>query len=99
MHTVVIRRDICEKYPFVAKRMFAAFTRSQDIAREKMRYMGTLRYMLPWMIAEIEEIDDLFGGDPFVYGLEANRKTLEMAIQYLDEQALLNGPLTVDPPW
>jgi 4,5-dihydroxyphthalate decarboxylase len=96
MHSVVIRRDVYEKNPFVAKSLYEALTRSKDIARAKMRYMGTLRYMLPWMIAEIEELDQLFEGDPFVYGLEPNRANLETLRGYLEDQALLSGPLSVD---
>jgi 4,5-dihydroxyphthalate decarboxylase len=96
MHTVVIRRDVHEANPFVARSLFDALTRSKDIAREKMRYMGTLRAMLPWMIAEIEEIDAVFEGDPFVYGLEPNRPTLNAALGYLNDQALLAGPVSLD---
>lgn len=96
MHTVVIRRDVYEKHPFVAQSLFDALTKSKNVAREKMRYMGTLRAMLPWMIAEIEEIDALFDGDPFVYGLEPNRPTLEAAIGYLADQNLLTAPVSLD---
>jgi 4,5-dihydroxyphthalate decarboxylase len=97
MHSVVIRRDVYEQHPFVAKSLYDAFTRSKDLAREKMRYMGTLRYMLPWMIAEIEEIDRVFeGGDPFVYGLEPNRAVLDVLAGYLADQMLLSGSISID---
>ena len=96
MHTVVIRRDVYERNPFIAKSLFDALTRSKDLARARTRYMGTLRYMLPWMIADIEEADALFDGDPFVYGLEPNRVTLEALVGYLVEQALSSGPVSLD---
>ena len=96
MHSVVIRRDVYEKNPFVARSLYDALTKSKDLARTKMRYMGTLRYMLPWMIAEIEELDRLFDGDPFVYGVAPNRNNLETLLGYLDDQALLSGPLSID---
>jgi 4,5-dihydroxyphthalate decarboxylase len=96
MHTVVIRRDVYERHPFVARSLYEALDRSRALARQKMRYMGTLRYMLPWMIAEIEELDALFEGDPFAYGLEPNRKTLETALGYLQDQSLLLGPVSLD---
>jgi 4,5-dihydroxyphthalate decarboxylase len=94
--TVVIRRDVYERHPFVAKSLFDALERSKDLARRRMRDMGTLRYMLPWMIAEIEELDELFGGDPFVYGLEPNRRTLETELQYLADQAMLPAPVDLN---
>jgi len=96
MHTVVIRKDVYERHPFVAKSLFDALTRSKDVARGRMRYMGTLRYMLPWMIAEIEEVDALFDGDPFVYGLEPNRHTLEALLGYLVDQSLSSGTISLD---
>jgi 4,5-dihydroxyphthalate decarboxylase len=96
MHTVVIRRDVYDAHPFVARNLFDALNSSKDVAREKMRYMGTLRAMLPWMIAEIEEVDAIFEGDPFVYGLAPNRPTLEVALEYLGDQALLIGPVSLD---
>jgi 4,5-dihydroxyphthalate decarboxylase len=96
MHTVVIRREIYNTHPFVAKALFDALSRSKEIARERMRYMGTLRAMLPWMIAEIEENDALFGGDPFAYGLEPNRHVLETALGYLEDQAMLDSPVNLD---
>ena len=33
--------------------------------------------MLPWMTADIDEIDEVFGGDAWPYGIEPNRPTLE----------------------
>jgi 4,5-dihydroxyphthalate decarboxylase len=96
MHTVVIRREVYEANPFVAQSLYDALDRSKSIARQRMRYMGTLRYMLPWMIAEIEELETLFDGDPFVYGLKPNRATLETALGYLADQALLTAPVDLD---
>jgi 4,5-dihydroxyphthalate decarboxylase len=96
MHLVVIRRDVYERHPFVATSLYRAFCEAKDLALEKMRHLGTLRYMLPWMAAEIEEIDDVFGGDPWPYGIEPNRPTLEALVQYLAEQSLIAAPIPVD---
>jgi 4,5-dihydroxyphthalate decarboxylase len=43
-------------------------------------------YMLPWVHDDIHEIDDVFGGDPYPCGIEANRPTLEALVQYMAEQ-------------
>lgn len=96
MHTIAIRRDVYERDPFVARSLFDALIAAKEIARSKMRYLGTLRYMLPWMFAEIEEVDAVFGRDPFVDGLEPNRPELEMTLKYLREQALLDRPVTLE---
>ena len=96
MHLVVIRRDIYERHPFVATSLYRAFCQAKDLALQKMRYPGTLRYMLPWMGSEIEEIDEVFGGDPWPYGVEPNRATLEALVQYLAEQGLIASPVPIE---
>jgi 4,5-dihydroxyphthalate decarboxylase len=96
MHLIVVRRDIYERHPFVATSLYRAFCQAKDLAWEKMRHPGSLRYMLPWMGSEIEEIDEVFGGDPWPYGVEPNRATLEALVQYLAEQGLIAGPVPVE---
>jgi len=96
MHTVVIRRVVHEKHPFVASSLYRALDQAKDIERAKMRYRGTLRFMLPWMHAELDEIDAVFGGDPWPYGVEANRPTLEALVRYLAEQGVIAKAPTVD---
>ena len=90
MHTIVIRKDVYEKNPFVATSLYDAFNEAKDWAWEKMRYSGTLRYMLPWLPDDVQEIDDLFGGDCWPYGVEPNRPTLEALVH-------LHGRAGFDP--
>jgi 4,5-dihydroxyphthalate decarboxylase len=96
MHLVALRREIYERHPFVATSLYRAFCEAKDLALQKMRYPGTLRYMLPWMRSEIAEIDEVFGGDPWPYGVEPNRATLEALVQYLAEQGLIAAPVPVE---
>ena len=96
MHLVVIRRDVYERNPFVATSLYKALCAAKEHAIAKMRYLGSLRYMLPWMTADFDEIDDVFGGDPFAYGVEPNRPTLEALVQYLHDQSLIAAPLNID---
>src|SRR5580700_2300253 len=96
MHLVVIRNDVYENNPFVATSLYNAFNQAKDWAREKMRYSGTLRYMLPWLPDDVQEIDDLFGGDCWPYGVEPNRPTLEALVTYMVEQGLIPEPIPVE---
>jgi 4,5-dihydroxyphthalate decarboxylase len=96
MHLVAIRREIYERHPFVAPSLYKALCASKDLALEKMRYLGALRYMLPWLMSDLDEIDEIFGGDPWPYGIEPNRPTLEAALRYLYDQALIAAPLSVE---
>lgn len=96
MHVVAIRRDVYEKHPSVATSLYKAFCESKDRALAKMRYTGALRYMLPWMTADLDEIDEVFGGDPWPYGVAANTPTLEALITYMVEQSLIAAPMRLD---
>ena len=58
---------------------------------------GSLAAMLPWLQDEIEEIDQVFpGGDPFAYGVEANRPTLTALVHYMAEQHFIAAPMPVE---
>jgi 4,5-dihydroxyphthalate decarboxylase len=96
MHLVVIRNDVYERHPFVAASLFNAFTAAKDRAWEKMRYAGTLRYMLPWLPDDLEEIDELFGGDCWPYGIGPNRPTLEALVGYMAEQGLIAESIPIE---
>lgn len=91
MHTVVIRDELYAANPWVAESLCKACASAKDLAGERMRFSGAMRYMLPWLFDAIDEIDEVFGGDPFVYGLEANRATLETLVRYLREQSFISG--------
>ncbi len=96
MHLVAIRREVYEKHPFVAQSLYDAFVKAKKLALEKMYYIGALRYMLPWMTADLDEIDEVFGGDPWPYGLDENRPTLEALNQYMEDQYLIEKKVDID---
>jgi 4,5-dihydroxyphthalate decarboxylase len=96
MHLVAIRKPLYEAHPWLATSFYDAFVESKRLARARMRYGGSLSYMLPWQLAEIEEIDALFGGDAWPYGVEANRPTLEALVRYMVEQHFIGDLIPVD---
>jgi 4,5-dihydroxyphthalate decarboxylase len=96
MHMLVIREDLCRSKPWVGSSLFKGFQASKEYALREMRFSGAMRYMLPWLFDEIDEIDEVFGGDPMPYGLEANRKTLETFARYLVSQGLVDRPINID---
>jgi 4,5-dihydroxyphthalate decarboxylase len=96
MHLVAIRRAVYEKNPWIASSLYAAFVEAKRIARARLRYAGSLAAMLPWLQDEIEEIDDVFGSDPFVYGVEPNRPTLEALVQYMHEQDFIAEAMPIE---
>jgi 4,5-dihydroxyphthalate decarboxylase len=96
MHLVAIRKDVYEKHPFVATSLYDAFVKSKKIALEKMFNLRALRYMTPFLMRDIDEIHEVFNGDPWPYGIEPNRPTLEAFMKYLTDQTLIAAPVPVD---
>jgi len=96
MHLIAIRRDVHEAHPFVAQSLYDALCESKDRALAQMKERGALRYMLPWLPADMDEIDELFGGDPWPYGIEANRRTLEALVQYMVEQHFIARRIPIE---
>ena len=95
MHFVVIRKDVYNRNPAAAGALYDAFCRAKEIALERLRYSGALRYMLPFLPDDVDEIDRVFDGDPWPYGIEANRPTLEAEIPYMVEQDYIAGPMAI----
>lgn len=96
MHTVVMREALYRENPWIARSLFAAFEASKEKAAEQMRYTGAMMYMTPWMFDDIDEMDRVFGGDPWPYGLAANRAHLETFMGHLITEAFLPGPTPLD---
>ncbi|MCL1805392.1 MAG: hypothetical protein FWG28_05260 [Clostridiales bacterium] len=88
MHTFVLRRDLYERYPWIAQSMMKAMIASKDKAAREMGNSGELKVMLPWIVDHIEKTRALMGDDFWPYGLEANRHTLETFLRYSYEQSL-----------
>src|ERR1700742_2126478 len=62
MHLVAIKKSVYEKYPFVATSLFYAFQRAKEIALIRMFNQRALRYMMPWLPRDIDEVHEFFGG-------------------------------------
>jgi 4,5-dihydroxyphthalate decarboxylase len=84
-HGMVIRREIAEKHPWVVLNLIKAFDRANDIAdRERLEHV---EYHFAAGLLPPGSKDALRA--PLVrHGIRANRKTLETAARYSQEQGL-----------
>lgn len=94
MHGLVLRETLYREHRWLANNIYKACERSKAIALEKARFSGSLQFMLPWLAEHLEEIQDVFGGDPWGYGIEPNRKALEAFSRYLVADGLLQKPMS-----
>jgi 4,5-dihydroxyphthalate decarboxylase len=88
MHTVVLRREVHERHPWVARSLVDAFAEAKRIAMADLAEITALKSLLPWGPAEAEATAALMGSDFWPYGLDANRTTLETFLRYSHDQGL-----------
>lgn len=91
MHTVVLRRDVYEKNPWIARALYKGFCDAKAIA--VARYAGNTFnnhtiFTLPWITPHVVAVQDEMGKDWWPYGVAANRKALEAFLVYHHEQGL-----------
>ena len=96
MHTLVLRRDVYEKDPWLAQSLLQAFGRAKEEVEKALGDPGWLICMLPWSVAEVESTRRVMGEDFWPYGIEPNRNTLETFCQYAFEQGLTPRRVAVE---
>lgn len=96
MHTVVIRRDVYERDPWIATSLYTALCRAKDYALRLIAESGSPKVSSAWLQSLLEEEQTIFGKDWFPYGIEPNRPTLEAFVQYIHEQGLTDRQLQVE---
>ena len=67
---------------------YNAFEESKRRSVERLLDPAVSRYPLAWLPTYARRMRDLFGGDPFPYGIEANRPTIEQMLLYTYQQGI-----------
>jgi 4,5-dihydroxyphthalate decarboxylase len=96
MHVIAIRRAVFERYPWVAMNLFKAFDEAKQRSLERIQDLTASRIPVPWSAAIVDECAKNFGADPFPYGLEENRKTLDAFCRFAHDQGITAKRLTPD---
>ena len=96
MHVIALRRAVFERYPWVAMNLYKAFEQAKERSLERINDLTASRIPVPWAASIAGEWSKNFGADPFPYGLEANRKTLEAYCRFAHDQGVTAKKLTPD---
>ena len=96
MHLVVVTREVYEASRWAVASLYDALVKAKTHGDERLRYDSALFCSLPWALEQIEEMDRVLGDDPFSYGMEKNRATLETFLRYMREQGLLPKEISVE---
>ena len=92
-HTVVIRNDLLDANPDLARDLFDVFAKAKQI------YLGDLTEGRADAVSATDQVSLRvmeMTGDPFPYGIEPNRRTLEAIVQYSVEQGIVAGPVAIE---
>jgi 4,5-dihydroxyphthalate decarboxylase len=96
MHIIAMQRRILDENPWVARNLYNAFLESKQRSVERLLDPAVSRYPLPWLAAYGRRMSDLFGGDPFPYGVDANRSTVDQLLRYAELQGIAHRLATAD---
>jgi 4,5-dihydroxyphthalate decarboxylase len=96
MHLMAIRRTVFERYPWVARNLVKAFEEAKRRSLGRLNDLTISRIPVPWAASVLSEWGDAFGEDPFPYGLESNRKTLEAFCRFAHAQGITTRLMTPD---
>jgi 4,5-dihydroxyphthalate decarboxylase len=94
MHVIAIRREIYERDRWLAMNLFKAFDEARMRSLARAADLTASFFPLPWIPDELRRARELFGGDPWPYGIEANRTTLDAFLRYAFEQGVGRRRLT-----
>jgi 4,5-dihydroxyphthalate decarboxylase len=96
MHTVVIRRDIYERDPWVAMSLYKAMCEAKERCYLLLQEAGAPKASLAWLQPMIEEEQAIIGRDWYPYGIAPNKASIEALLQYTYEQGLSARRLTIE---
>ena len=88
MHIIAVQKHIIDQNPWVARNLLNAFQESKRRSLERLLDPAVSRYPLAWLPTYARKMRDMFGGDPFPYGIEENRATLEQMLLYTYQQGI-----------
>jgi 4,5-dihydroxyphthalate decarboxylase len=89
MHVVAIRNDAIKADPGLPQAVFEMYSRAKHFAYANLETTTSLKTVLPWAAQDLEDTRALMGDDFWPYGLQPNRKELELIMRYTYEQGLV----------
>ncbi len=96
MHLMTIRRDVYERHPWIAVNLTKAFDEAKRRCLALISDYTCSRLPLPWGASFVDEMLTAYGPDPYPYGVEASRPTLEAYCRYAHRQGVTQRLMRVE---
>lgn len=91
-HVVAVRDELTERYPWLARNLYDAFCQARDLATRRLRIQ-----LEPYGAIGAADEERIMQADRAqLYGVTANRRTLEALFQFANEQGLIGDHLGVE---
>jgi 4,5-dihydroxyphthalate decarboxylase len=88
MHTFVVKRTLVERHPWILRSLYDGFERAKRASVERALDITASRFPILWAYDHAAASRAVFGGDPWPYGVEANRVTLDAFLRWAFEQGV-----------
>lgn len=85
-HVVIVREAILTQHPWIAQSLFDAFVRAQALAVQRISQLPPSHIMFAFQALDRQQ--NVFGENPFAYGLAANARPLDAFQTFSVEQGL-----------
>jgi 4,5-dihydroxyphthalate decarboxylase len=95
MHTVAIRENLVSENPWIAGSLYEAFKKAKQMAYDSLDDWDPYKLSMVWSRETVREQREMFGSDPWPYGVKDNLGTLQTLAGYLFEQGLINSQIDV----
>lgn len=96
MHVIAIKRQVYEEQPWIARNLMEAFEAAKRASLVRLSDIQTSQLPTAWAPEEISRVNRFLfgGGEPWPYGLEPNRATIEPFLMFCHEQGITERALT-----
>jgi 4,5-dihydroxyphthalate decarboxylase len=93
---VVIRKELLQTNPWLAQSLYKAFNQAKKHAYHWITQNTALTTTSPWIVADMEEIQEVLKEDFWPYGVDKNKQVLEYTLKVMTEQGLIREDMTID---
>ncbi len=88
MHAIAVRRELVDANPDLIAQLFKMYSNAKQNTYTSLDDTTALRVTLPWAVEEFRSTRALMGENFWSYGIDANRKELDLAMRYANVQGL-----------
>ncbi|HXS42629.1 MAG TPA: hypothetical protein VN766_20705 [Stellaceae bacterium] len=94
-HTLVLKKQLAEREPWIAENLFRVFVDAQKTADEVLQD-DPKRFSYLDSVFIQEQQKAAYGANPYQHGLKANRKIVETFVRYAHDQGYISRRIPVE---